>query len=41
MPLFYHKYGVFLLKDRLGLDYQSKKVIGLESNIDLRGIEYL
>jgi predicted DNA-binding transcriptional regulator YafY len=25
----------------LGLDHQSKEVIGLESNIDLKGIEYL
>ncbi len=30
-----------VLKDRLGLDHQSKEVIGLESNIDLKGIEYL
>jgi len=30
-----------VLKDRLGLDHQSKEVIGLESNIDLKGIGYL
>ncbi|MEX0660360.1 MAG: WYL domain-containing protein [Balneolaceae bacterium] len=30
-----------VLKDRLGLDHTSKEVIGLESNIDLKGIEYL
>jgi len=30
-----------VLKDRLGLDHQTKEVIGLESNIDLKGIEYL
>lgn len=30
-----------VLKDRLGLDHQSKEVIGLESNIDLKGIEFL
>jgi len=30
-----------ILKDRLGLDHTSKEVIGLESNIDLKGIEYL
>src|SRR6056297_2558084 len=30
-----------VLKDRLGLDHHSKEVIGLESNIDLKGIEYL
>jgi len=30
-----------VIKDRLGLDHQSKEVIGLESNIDLRGIDYL
>src|SRR6056297_1261053 len=30
-----------VLKDRLGLDLTSKEVIGLESNIDLKGIEYL
>lgn len=30
-----------VLKDRLGLDHQSKEVIGLELNIDLKGIEYL
>jgi predicted DNA-binding transcriptional regulator YafY len=30
-----------VLKDRLGLNHQTKEVIGLESNIDLKGIEYL
>jgi len=30
-----------VLKDRLGLDHTSKEVIGLESNIDLKGIGYL
>jgi predicted DNA-binding transcriptional regulator YafY len=30
-----------VIKDRLGLDHKTKEVIGLESNIDLKGIEYL
>ena len=30
-----------VLKDRLGLDHQTKEVIGLEANIDLKGVEYL
>ncbi|MEX1014197.1 MAG: WYL domain-containing protein [Candidatus Paceibacterota bacterium] len=32
---------ITVLKDRLGLDHTSKEVIGLESNIDLKGIDYL
>ena len=30
-----------IIKDRLGLDKQTKEVIGLDSNIDLKGIDYL